>query len=91
MKKDKHYQDTPGQVIMMSGCLDVQTSADAFEAGKYQGALTYCLLQALEKPPANWEDLLIKVRKLLKKNRYTQIANLTSGRELSLKSALDFC
>lgn len=92
MKKDVRYKDTPGQVIMLSGCLDKQYSADAFQEGKYQGALTFCLLKTLEsEKPSNWQDLVTKVRDLLKKNNYDQIANLTSGRELSLATAVEFC
>ena len=92
MYKDRRYTDTPGQVIMLSGCLDKQYSADAYEEGKYQGAMTFCLLKALKsKESETWGQLIVQIQKLLKKNRYAQIANLTSGQALDLDSAFTFC
>ena len=92
MKKDRRYFKTPGQVVMVSGCLDKQTSADGYEENKYQGALTYCLLKVLEEnKSADWGDLIDDVRGTLKSLKYNQIATLTSGRRLSLNSKVDFC
>ena len=92
MYKDKHYQNTPGQVIMLSGCLDKQYSADAYEEGKFQGAMTCCLLQVLKSDPVmTWGQLLEKTRNSLKTHKYVQIANLTSGQPLSLESNVEFC
>ena len=39
---------TRGKVLCISGCKDEQTSADAFEAGEYQGALTYSFINAIK-------------------------------------------
>jgi len=36
-------------VLMVSGCQDKQTSADAWEAGGYTGALTYAFLRHVER------------------------------------------
>jgi hypothetical protein len=36
-------------ISMLSGCLDVQTSADAFLDGKFQGAFTSCLLDMIKE------------------------------------------
>lgn len=92
MQKDQHYKPTPGPVTMISGCLDIQTSADAYEEGKYQGALTYCLLKALEvKSDYTWVELITTIRALLKQHGYQQIANLTSGQSLDLSSTVVFC
>jgi hypothetical protein len=47
------------KVLTLSGCLDNQTSADAFNVmsdGKYSGALTGCLLLALKESPGLTED-----------------------------------
>ena len=43
VKDDKEYE-TRGQVIMVSGCLDEQTSADAYINNTNQGALTATFL-----------------------------------------------
>ena len=47
MVKDSHYSPTKGKVVMISGCLDPQTSADAWEEGEAQGALTYAFLKVI--------------------------------------------
>jgi hypothetical protein len=92
MLKDRRYHNTPGQVVMLSGCLDKQYSADAYEEGKYQGAMTFCLLKALEaNPNCNWAQLIDNVRALLKQHGYVQVANLTSGQPLALSARVDFC
>lgn len=44
-------RDTPGQVILFSGCQDKETSADAFINGSGQGAFTSCLLEFLDSNP----------------------------------------
>ena len=92
MQKDTRIANTPGPVVMLSGCLDKQYSADAYEEGKYQGAMTFCLLKALEKKEDyTWKELVIKVRLFLKTHKYKQIANFTSGQALNLQSKVIFC
>lgn len=51
----------PGDVSMFSGCLDKQTSADAYINLKNQGAFTYCLVKVL-----NDNKFLITNKTLLK-------------------------
>jgi len=84
MKKQGKYKDTPGQVVMISGCLDKQTSADAYIAKQSQGALTATLLECLKRKSITWEELIKAVRQKLKARKFTQIANLTSGQPLLL-------
>lgn len=45
--------DVTGNVCMFSGCLDNETSADAYEGNQYQGAFTYCLLSCLKSKLVN--------------------------------------
>jgi metacaspase-1 len=85
------YVNTPGQVILISGCKDPQVSFDDFITGKYQGALTFCLLECLKKDPNTWVDLIDNIRTMLKEKSYSQIACLSSGKQLLLDSKLDFC
>lgn len=47
----------PQNHVLLSGCKDNQTSADAFIDGKYQGALTNALLRSLQQQPKNWFEL----------------------------------
>jgi len=43
--KTKQTNTSPADVIMWSGCKDSQTSADATEAGKATGAMSYVSCQ----------------------------------------------
>lgn len=74
-------------VVMISGCRDDQTSADAYNAAqrRYQGALTAALLDSLRALPAlrsNVFRLLSEVRRVLRRQGHTQIPQLTSTQDL---------
>ena len=60
-RKTENSQCTvKAKVLTLSGCLDLQTSADAFNVlgdGKYSGALTSCLLQVLIQMPTLRKDV----------------------------------
>ena len=72
--------ETIGNVFMISGCNDYQTSADAFINNKATGAMTWSLLEALkQKPNCNWRELVKSMRDLLKKSQYEQIPQFSSG------------
>ena len=45
----KKCKDSLADVVMISGCLDSQTSADTVEGGKACGALTYSFLETMKK------------------------------------------
>lgn len=47
---------TTGDVYMFSGCLDPQTSADAFIRNQSQGAFTACLLEFIDKNSSKSAD-----------------------------------
>ena len=74
------------KVMTLSGCMDDQTSADAFnlgQDGKYSGALTSCLLKVLtaaDALPARADVfvLLTRVTALLQKNGFPQRPKLCS-------------
>ena len=83
----RKYSETEGNVVMISGCMDRQTSMDAYirSAGTYQGAMTFAFLESIKnKPNVSWNDLLIKMRKYLKNEDYEQIPQLSSGKKLDL-------
>lgn len=72
--------ETVGNVLMISGCTDDQTSADATFEGKANGALTWSLLESLkQKPTANWRELVKNMRDLLRTSQFTQIPQFSSG------------
>jgi metacaspase-1 len=64
--------------MLMSGCRDDQTSADAYIDGKYQGAMTASLMRAMNNAPeANWLDLHKEMLSWLKDNGYDQVPQLS--------------
>ena len=82
--------ETNGNVIMISGCSDIQTSADATINNKNQGAMTWAFLEAFKSEQnITWRNLLIKMRNLLKQSNYKQIPQLTSGSFLNIDSSLN--
>jgi hypothetical protein len=85
-ENDKQLE-TLGNVFMISGCTDRQTSADAFIDGQSKGAMTWSLLKAIKdyetsksSSPLTWRELVKNMRDLLKKNKYTQIPQFSCGK-----------
>ena len=76
-----------GRVVLITGCQDNQTSADATINNQASGALTFGLLKALRDHKSNltYEELLLETRKCLQ-GKYTQVPQLCVGEELDIKS-----
>jgi hypothetical protein len=71
---------TNGNVFMISGCTDEQTSADAVFNNKPNGAMTWSLLESLKQKPNNsWRELVKSMRDLLKTSHFDQIPQFSSG------------
>jgi hypothetical protein len=77
--------ETNGNVIMISGCSDIQTSADTIINNVNQGAMTWSFLQSFNEN-ITWRQLLITMRELLKKSGYSQIPQLASGSFFNIDS-----
>jgi len=82
---------TKGQVIMISGCKDNQTSSDAifYDSSNntiYAGALTHSFLKSLKDNnySISYKKLLENMRKFLKINGYTQIPQLSTGKTINV-------
>jgi hypothetical protein len=79
----------PAKVITLSGCLDSQTSADAFNVdgtNTFTGALTSCMLHVLKNVPLAKSDvftLLSALRGELKKRGFSQVPKLCSTHNLA--------
>ena len=72
--------ETLGNVFMISGCTDNQTSDDAVFENKPNGAMTWSLLESLkQKPDCSWRDLVKNMRDLLKTSQFTQIPQFSCG------------
>jgi len=68
-----------GNVIMISGCMDVQTSTEAFIDNKLQGAMTWSFIECINKTPnASWRELLKSMRDLLKSSSFSQVPQLST-------------
>jgi len=83
--------ETYGNVIMISGCTDSQTSADAY-IGKPQGACTWAFLKTLNDNPKelSWLQLVKNMNSLLVKSDFTQTPELSCGSILDLDSTIWF-
>ncbi|KAL0140155.1 caspase domain-containing protein [Mucor lusitanicus] len=71
-------------VIMFSGCKDDQTSADANEAGKATGAMSYAFTTTLRKNPnQSYQELLNSVRDILR-DKYSQRPQMSSSHPIDV-------
>lgn len=69
--------------VLLSGCRDNQTSADACFNGVWNGALTYMLLNVLEESPNMvWDDVVMNVRKRLVDAGFDQVPQLRGEHNL---------
>ena len=85
---ENECSDIKADVIMVSGCMDTQTSADAYNvlnAQKYQGAITASLLHSLKEHDYSITcyQLLKHMRAFLKDKGFDQVPQLTSSRKLN--------
>ncbi|KAG1047087.1 hypothetical protein G6F43_010447 [Rhizopus delemar] len=71
-------------VIMFSGCKDDQTSADAKEAGRATGAMSYALTTTLrEDPNQSYYKLLNNIRCILR-DKYSQRPQLSASHPIDV-------
>lgn len=74
--------------LLITGCRSTQTSADAYIAGSYNGALTYHLVKVIKgaKGKLSYRELHDRTIGLLKKGRYDQVPQL-EGRKAKFDGA----
>jgi len=79
-----------GEAILISGCGENQTSADAFIGGRYHGALTYTLFQILAASnfKITYKNLINQTNKSLKQIGFEQVPQLECKKELQNKLAI---
>ncbi|MGH7335592.1 MAG: caspase family protein [Candidatus Rokuibacteriota bacterium] len=80
--------DTDLPELLITGCRDTQTSADAFIGGSYNGALTYSLVQALREARGtiSYQELHRSTLDKLRKGKFDQVPQL-EGRRASFGQA----
>ena len=78
------YANTAGDVYMISGCRDDQTSADTVFDNKAAGALTWCAIYLLRKnagsPTYSWSLFLRDLRYILRGFGYSQVPQIMTGK-----------
>jgi len=99
--EEQAAQAIPAEVRMISGCRDEQTSADVSNVNSFQlpdpagragGACTSAMLKILyadhRKPDEDmsFQNLLLTMRDVLSDGGYTQIPQLSSSRNLDIKT-----
>lgn len=99
------YTETQGDVFMISGSRDEQTSADAYINNQFAGALTYALMSTLRANNIRtytWSSLLRDIRYFMRVNKYDQIPQIMTGKlinpvsqvfttpVIAIKKTLDF-
>jgi hypothetical protein len=78
----KRTKTSPADVIMWSGCKDVQTSADATIASQATGAMSWAFTTALKaNPNQTYVELLNSIRDLLEE-KYSQKPQLSCSHPL---------
>jgi metacaspase-1 len=71
-----------GNVVMISGCTDIQTSADTKMQGKWCGAMTAAYMHCI-KDDITCETLLNSMRDFLKSHGYSQYPQMCSSHAIT--------
>lgn len=87
--ENNKVSECQGNVIMISGCMDSQSSYEALIENKSQGALTWSFIDCINKTPnSSWRELLKYMRDLLKTNNFEQIPQLSTDSFYDIDSKL---
>ena len=80
-------------IILISGCRDEQTSADAYIGGNYAGALTWAFVECLKGQNSmkefTWKDLIYNIRYNLRKEKYEQAPQMSYVNKTQMSMDVD--
>lgn len=77
--ENPNANECKGNVIMISGCIDNQTSAEAIINNTPQGAVSWSFEKSInENPDCSWRELLLKMRSNLKEKGFSQIPQMST-------------
>eukprot|EP00927_Polykrikos_kofoidii_P047788 TRINITY_DN42070_c0_g1_i1.p1 TRINITY_DN42070_c0_g1~~TRINITY_DN42070_c0_g1_i1.p1 ORF type:complete len:636 (+),score=146.11 TRINITY_DN42070_c0_g1_i1:66-1910(+) len=85
---------TAGDVQMLSGCEDNQTSMDAKRQGAFGGAMTVALTQAIREDSGqrSYPALLTRLHEILKERNFEQMPRLSSSQKFDpTEKKFDLC
>jgi hypothetical protein len=69
-----------GNILMISGCKDNQTSSEAVINNEPQGVLTSTFIETINKNPnCTWKNLMCDMFNSLKSNNFTQIPQISTN------------
>ena len=71
--------ETLGDVLLISGSRDMETSASAKINGVYHGAMTWALLSCMSKQ-ISWSGMIFNIQQQLRRAGFTQNVRLSSGK-----------
>lgn len=85
-----HLEPTEAEICFISGCYDVQTSADTVEDGEAQGALNWSFLKSMSTLPktASKRELIVDIITRLADKKYTQRPQISFGKNISIDDPL---
>jgi hypothetical protein len=81
-RRKRDVVDTDIPEMLITGCRDTQTSADAYIGGSYNGALTYSLVRSIKEGNGRltYRQLHDDTMKRLRQGRFDQVPQLESRR-----------
>jgi metacaspase-1 len=94
MQQIRRNNFTAGDVLMISGCMDTQTSADVGNTATLGngttgagGAATQCLTYILlNTQNLTYTETMVKTREMLTKKRFEQVPQLSASKPINLNS-----
>jgi hypothetical protein len=89
LTENASYPETAAQISVVSGCKDEETSADSFENGQAQGALSANLIPLLSTA-SSWKKLITDLAAVMKEKNYDQNPQLSFGKTTSLDASHPF-
>jgi hypothetical protein len=91
LKEDKKEKQVQADVVAWSGCMDNQTSADAYINGKFAGALTATFMEIMRdsKQQHTYANLYETLLNRLKQRKYTQRPILSCSKPVLLSDNFD--
>lgn len=82
--EETQLTECEGNVIMISGCMDKQTSAEANIDGKPQGAVSWAFYSAMSRGELSWRELVVQMRDILKTHQFSQIPQMSTDSKLNI-------
>ena len=78
------YDNIKGNVLVLSGCEDGETSSDAWINRQSQGAMTHSFLEALKMSDykLDYEQLMTNIYQVIKTNKFNQNPTMSSNKSI---------